>query len=105
MMEDGLLPEAEALYRDGLLENGSAASQAIGYKEFLPFFAGQISAEEAADQIRLSSRRYAKRQLTWFRRYQNAVWLYPDETEKGLKDAETLAQEAIALMKRTNWLP
>ena len=49
--------------------------QAIGYKEFVAALDGQCTIEEAADHVRQSSRRYAKRQLTWFRRNQNMHWL------------------------------
>ena len=93
MIDAGLIGEARALYESGLLTPDSIAGQAIGYKEWLPFFAGECTAGEAADQIRLSSRRYAKRQLTWFRRYPDAVWLYPDED--GMNPG-MLAERALA---------
>ncbi|MBQ7921527.1 MAG: tRNA (adenosine(37)-N6)-dimethylallyltransferase MiaA [Clostridia bacterium] len=66
MLDAGLLEEAKALY-DSCSQTGTAR-QAIGYKELLPYFQGLCSLEEAADQIRQSSRRYAKRQITWFKR-------------------------------------
>lgn len=78
MIDAGLIEEARALYDSGLLSPESIAGQAIGYKEWLPYFSGSCTAADAAEQIRLASRRYAKRQLTWFRRYPDAVWLYPD---------------------------
>jgi tRNA dimethylallyltransferase len=53
----------------------STAMQAIGYKEFIDALEGRCTIEEAADQVRQSSRRYAKRQLTWFRRNSAIHWL------------------------------
>jgi tRNA dimethylallyltransferase len=107
MLAEGLEAEVRALYDDGLLDGRHIAAQAIGYKEFLPYFAGEATLEEAADQIRLSTRRYAKRQLTWFRRYGDALWLYPDTEgapELPLRTAETLAAEAIAIWKKDGFL-
>lgn len=64
MMEAGLLAEVDWLYQN---YPDSQASLAIGYKEFFPYFAGQISLDEAVDKVKQNSRRFAKRQLTWFR--------------------------------------
>ena len=74
MLEDGLLEEIHALLNRGTPEK-CTAMQAIGYKEFLDALAGRCTIEEAAQQVRQSSRRYAKRQLTWFRRNKNIHWL------------------------------
>lgn len=63
MMEQGLYEEVSALS----LDPGSTAGQAIGYKEMMGCFRGELTKEEAVAQIQLASRRYAKRQLTWFR--------------------------------------
>lgn len=104
MLEDGLEEEVRALYDDGLLDGRYVAAQAIGYKEFVPYFRGECTLADAADQVRLSSRRYAKRQLTWFRRYTDALWLYPDADGETLKSADTLALEAIENMKRDGFL-
>ena len=74
MLEDGLLDEVKSLLDEGIPEQ-STAMQAIGYKEFIAALKGQCTIDEAADQVRQSSRRYAKRQLTWFRRNPNIHWL------------------------------
>lgn len=74
MLEMGLIDEIQALLASGIPKN-CTAMQAIGYKEFLAAMDGHISIAEAADQVRQSSRRYAKRQLTWFRRNGNIHWL------------------------------
>lgn len=64
MLEAGLLEEARWLYDH---YPDSQASRGIGYKELFPYFAGQISLEEAVDKLKQNTRRFAKRQLTWFR--------------------------------------
>ena len=74
MLEMGLIDEIRALLDSGI-PTDCTAMQAIGYKEFLAAMDGHITIEEAADQVRQSSRHYAKRQLTWFRRNQNIHWL------------------------------
>ena len=74
MLEEGLLEEIRALLDRGIPEK-STALQAIGYKEFLDALAGRCTVEEAARQVQQSSRRYAKRQLTWFRRNKAIHWL------------------------------
>jgi len=74
MLEAGLLDEIRALLASGVPEKATAM-QAIGYKEFVAALNGRCSVQEAADQVRQSSRRYAKRQLTWFRRNPYMHWL------------------------------
>ena len=74
MLECGLVEEIRALLATGISPKATAM-QAIGYKEFVAALQGHISTEEAADQVRQSSRHYAKRQLTWFRRNKNIHWL------------------------------
>lgn len=79
MLEGGLEEEVRRLYGEGLLPDGSTAAQAIGYKEFLAYLHGDMTLDEAAENLRTATRRYAKRQLTWFRRNPAMHWLYPDE--------------------------
>lgn len=74
MLENGLVDEA----RENQNSLGTAA-QAIGHKELAPYFAGTASLDEAVDKLKQETRHYAKRQLTWFRRRQGAVWLWADE--------------------------
>ncbi len=81
MLELGLLQEVQALLASGIPPKCTAL-QAIGYKEFVSALEGYGSMEEAAQQVRQSSRHYAKRQLTWFRRNKDMHWLIRDgETE------------------------
>lgn len=78
MLEQGLLDEAARI----LATNPDATvTQAIGYKEFGGYFDGTITLDEAADRLRQQTRRYAKRQLSWFRRMNNAIRLYVDDYE------------------------
>lgn len=74
MLEQGLLDEIESLLAQGIPEK-CTAMQAIGYKEFLRARSGEITVEEAAAEVKQSSRHYAKRQLTWFRRNERIHWL------------------------------
>ena len=74
MLEMGLIGEIQSLLDSGIPEK-CTAMQAIGYKEFVDALDGRCTIEEAADQVRQSSRRYAKRQLTWFRRNQRMHWI------------------------------
>ena len=73
MLEAGILPEAELVWQNR--ETYRTAAQAIGYKEFFPYFEGVASLEACTDKLKQASRNYAKRQLTWFRHMEGVVWL------------------------------
>ena len=75
MLEAGLEREVRALLDSGVPER-CTAMQAIGYKEMVPVISGAMAAADAAAQIKLRSRQYAKRQRTWFRRGQQAKTLF-----------------------------
>ncbi len=75
MVEAGLVDEA----RENLSKKKATSAQAIGHKELQPYFSGEKSLEQALDDLKRETRRYAKRQITWFKRRENAVWLYADE--------------------------
>lgn len=74
MVEGGLLREVEALLQTGLPETATAL-QAIGYKQFLSVYRGDTPVSEAVAEVKLRSRQYAKRQLTWLRRKDDIHWL------------------------------
>lgn len=78
MFDDGVLNEVENLLRDGVGFD-CQSMQAIGYKEFKPFFDGEISLDEVKSAIKLNTRHYAKRQITWFKQYKSASWLQPSD--------------------------
>lgn len=90
MIEAGLEGEVRSLVSRGLLSAESTAGQAIGYKEMLGYIAGDCSLGDTVEKIKLGTRRYAKRQLTWLRRNPNINWLYPDR----LCDFQSLVGEA-----------
>ena len=78
MIENGLLEEAEEFYN---ISQDKTACQAIGYKELAPYFRGDATLEECVEKLKLETRHYAKRQLTWFRKNENVNWVYPDDYE------------------------
>lgn len=84
MLQNGLLKEAKSAYDKNL---GGGAVQAIGHKEFFDYFKEQISLEEAIENLKRSTRRYAKRQLTWFNKDERINWIYKDETENAVDAA------------------
>ena len=73
LMEQGLLQEVEGLFNMGLTEE-NISMKGIGYKELIQHLKGEYSLEEAIDKVKQNTRRYAKRQLTWFRRYDQMQW-------------------------------
>ena len=74
MLEMGLMDEIRSLLGSGIPEKATAL-QAIGYKEFVDALAGRSTIEAAVAQVQQSSRRYGKRQLSWFRRNENMNWI------------------------------
>ena len=74
MLQQGLVEEIRQLLASGIPQK-CTAMQAIGYKEFVAALDGRCTIEEAAEEVRKSSRHYAKRQLTWFRRNKNIHWI------------------------------
>lgn len=89
MLENGLLEEAERVLRT---DPDATVTQAIGYKEFAAYFEGRISVDEAADRLRQQTRRYAKRQLSWFRRMADAHTVWVDDHSS----TESLLQDVLA---------
>lgn len=76
MIENGLVKEAEDMLKSDMSET---ASKAIGYKQLKPYFNNEATLEECIDRIKLETRHYAKRQLTWFKRNSSIIWLNIDE--------------------------
>lgn len=79
MVEEGLIEEVKRLYQQGLRDCQSI--QAIGYKEIFTYFDGKMPLEEAIANLKQNSRRYAKRQLTWFRNKMDVVWFDMTDVE------------------------
>lgn len=89
MMERGLLAEARTIYERGY-DRSLPAMQSIGYRQLFMYFDGACTLEEAVSNIKMETRRYAKRQYTWFRRDPNLVWL--DVEESGEAAAEQISR-------------
>ena len=73
MINDGLINEVQDLLKK--YDNFPTAFQGLGYKEVKEYLDGKITKEDMIEKIKQESRRYAKRQITWFKRYENAIWL------------------------------
>ena len=81
MLENGLLAEAKSLYEKGYLNEKYTSFSAIGYKELLPYIEGVDTLENCVERLKISTRQYAKRQLTWFSRKPNYNTIYVDECD------------------------
>ena len=90
MMEQGLLEEAEALYPKRHLN----ALNTVGYKELFAYFDGQCTLAEAVEQIKIHTRQYAKRQMTWLRRDKGYQWIAADNA----LDIDLLIQHLTSLI-------
>ncbi len=97
MLSDGLVDETRSLYDDGVFDAATTASQAIGYKEILPYIKGEMSLAEAAENLKLATRRYAKRQMTWFRKY-DGIRLFVD----GYGSFDEMLFDALCRLKGGN---
>jgi len=94
MLKAGLCDEVQKLLESGVSANATAM-QAIGYKELVSYFAGNCSLADATEQIKQSSRRYAKRQITWFKRNKNIRWISVDKS-KNISDLLQASMNFIA---------
>lgn len=92
MIEAGLVEEVRSLVDSGILMPSSQAYQAIGYKEIIEYFNGACSFDDAVENIKMHSRRYAKRQITWFKRTKNVMWLNPSDNGAMEKAFESVSK-------------
>ncbi|MBQ8503752.1 MAG: tRNA (adenosine(37)-N6)-dimethylallyltransferase MiaA [Clostridia bacterium] len=90
MVKNGLIEEAESFFASNC---SKTAKQAIGYKELKPYFDGLVTLDEALEKLKMETRRYAKRQLTWFRRNEKINWLKTDMLSK-----EQLIESALNII-------
>lgn len=101
MLENGLVGEAQSMYERSKL---STCAQAIGCKELFPYFKGEKTLEECVETLKMQTRRYAKRQLTWFRRDEEINWIFTDEYENyeavAKKAADILVQRGYKCLNR-----
>ena len=95
MLDDGLLEETKQLKDEGVFEVNLTAAQAIGYKELLGYLAGVETLSEATENLKTATRRYAKRQLTWFSAKPYVVWV---EMEKDgvLRSLDDICDEIVS---------
>lgn len=92
MIKSGLIPEAERV----LADSGSKTSaQAIGHKELKPYLDGEITLDTAVDNLKKETRHYSKRQITWFKRRENAEIIYMDSDENPVSSAVNKCREFI----------
>lgn len=105
MMQEGLLEEVRSLFDNGLRDCQSI--QAIGYKELYDYFNGRVSFEDAVGNLKQNSRRYAKRQLTWFRNKMNVEWfdmsdsVDPHEFEKKFAEISAHIEGKLKIKSNT----
>lgn len=98
MVQSGLIEEARAFFASAY---SATAVQAIGYKELRPYFSGALSLEQAVEDIKRETRRYAKRQLSWFRRNPDINWFYLDDYSSAAEMAEAVC---TAIEKRCDFI-
>ena len=91
MFECGIVNEVKKLISDGV-DRSAQSMQAIGYKEFKPYFEGSASLEDVKEAIKRNTRRYAKRQITWFKRYAFGSRYSTNELDKMLNDIKIFAE-------------
>jgi tRNA dimethylallyltransferase len=88
MIDHGLVAETERLMSEGVFERSQTAAQAIGYKELFPYIRGESDLESCVDELKRATRRYAKRQITWFssKDYAHKVVVDSDNRLKTFED-------------------
>lgn len=93
MLENGLVNEAKDVLSSKL---SFTSIKAIGYKELLPYFNGEKTLDECVEKLKMETRRYAKRQITWFKRDLDINWLYADK----YNSFEELLADAVEIIKK-----
>ena len=84
MIEQGLIQEVETLLKK--YDEFPTAMQGLGYKEVVEYLQGTTSKEEMIDKIKMETRRYAKRQITWFKKNKQTIWIEPQDLQKILDE-------------------
>ena len=91
MIEEGLIDEVKAIYNK--YDKFPTAMQGLGYKEVVEYLEKRCSKEEMIQKIKMETRRYAKRQLTWFRKNKQTIWL--DGKEKTQNNIDIILKESV----------
>ena len=97
MLANGLVEETKRLDADGVFDRNATAAQAIGYKELLSYVRGEETLATARERLILSTRRYAKRQCTWFRAKEYVNWINATDERGDVRSLSALADAAEAL--------
>lgn len=98
MMKEGLIDEVQKLYDEGY-DLSLVSMQGLGYKEIIRYFEGEISLEEAVYTIKRDTRHFAKRQLTWFKRERDVIWVNKQEFAE---DEENILQYMLQILMERN---
>ncbi len=100
MLENGLLEETKRLLESGVFDTNSTAAGAIGYKELIPAIKGEIPLGTAVDMLKAATRRYAKRQITWFNAKPYVNMLYCDNEDGEMRDFESIFAELCDMWEK-----
>ncbi len=98
MLAEGLIKETRGLLEEGIFEKSTTATQAIGYKEMLGYIRGEMTLDEATENLKLATRKYAKRQMTWFSQKKYVTWLDADRDGQ-VKSLDEIERDALALLR------
>jgi tRNA dimethylallyltransferase len=99
MLREGLLEETQRLLAMGVFEHNATAAQAIGYKELLGALRGEMTHKQAIDSLKLATRHYAKRQMTWFTAKPYVHWIFADTEDGVMRERDDVIGEALALCR------
>ncbi len=100
MVEQGLVEECRRLMEAGVFARSATAAQAIGYKELFPYLRGEAPLEACLETLKMATRRYAKRQMTWFRTHGEVQWLDRDGETTGEELLDMAQQKVNAFLLR-----
>ena len=100
MLRDGLYDEVVRLRDQGIFDQNATAAQAIGYKELLGALDGRCTMEEAVEQLKMATRHYAKRQMTWFSAKPYVQWIYADDEAGNMRSGNDILDEARAMAEQ-----
>lgn len=100
MLRDGLYDEVVRLRDQGIFDQNVTAAQAIGYKELLGALDGRCTMEEAIEQLKMATRHYAKRQMTWFSAKPYVQWIYADDEAGNMRSGNDILDEARAMAEQ-----
>lgn len=89
MLDDGLIQEVQKIKKE--YKNYPTSMQALGYKEVVQYLENKMTKEEMVEKLKMETRRYAKRQITWFKRYENIIWINSLENKE--KNIQTICKE------------